>query len=190
MIQNILKLTIIAAMFTACSSKPKDVSNEARGDKPVAKTQASMEAKQLAAEQNSSYVTEIAFQKGSDKLTPLSRQKLERLLSAVKDRRQIDEIKVVSWADQGYPSAQVKKLPKNQHDIAEARNETIKSFIKTHNKSIPVEVHNMAERPSTISSLWGGSDARIKKSLESNGLTSNGMTAKASHAIVFVELKK
>jgi hypothetical protein len=189
MIQNILKLTIISLMFVACSSKPKDVSNEARGEAPVSKTQASMEAKQLAAEQNSQYVTEISFKKGSTELTTASRRKLERLLNSVKDRRQIDEIKVVSWADKGYPTKEQKKLSKDQLQIAEERNQEIKSFLKTRNKNIPIEVHNMAERPSTISRMWGSSDARIKKSLESNGLTQNGMSAKASHSIVFVELK-
>ena len=189
MIQNIFKLALVTALFTACASKPKEVSNSARGEAPVTKTQASMEAKQLAAEQNSQLVTEITFKKGSDKLTPMSRKKLEKLLSTVKDSRQIDEIKVVSWGDQGYPSKEVRKLPKNQLQIAEARNQTIKSFIKTHTKNLPVECHNMAERHSTLNSIWGGSDARIKKSLEANGLTSNGMTAKASHAIVFIETK-
>ena len=119
---------------------------------------------------------------------PESRRKLEKLLSSVHDQNQIEQVRVISWADEAYPSKEKQKLSKEQQNLADERNHTIQSYLKTKDKRIPVEVFNMAVRPSTLNNIWGSPDARIKKSLESLGLTNVGSEAKASQAIIMVEL--
>jgi hypothetical protein len=173
--KNIFQFTLLILFAAACSHKPADVSNETQ--------------KQLAAEQESQYVTEVIFKKGSAQLTTSARQKIQRLLSSVQDKRKIDNVKVISWADEGYPSKEENSLSKAQQDLAKERNEEIRSYLKTQGKTIPVEMHSMASRPSTVSVIWGGSDARIKKSLESNGLTKVGTNEKSSYAIIMVMVK-
>ena len=58
----------------------------------------------------------------------ISDKEIEKLTSA--NKMFIDEIKVISWADQEYPSKNVKVLPRDQRDLATLRNREIKSQIE------------------------------------------------------------
>lgn len=189
MIQNILKIALATSLIAACSSKPKDVATQTEKEKQAdPSAQVSMEAKQLAAENESQVLTEISFRKGSAELSPLSRQKLEKLLKSVQNQGEIEQIRVISWADKAYPTKEVRELSNDQKKLADERNHSIQTYLMTKDKRIPVEAVNMAVRPSTLNNLWGSPDSRIKKSLESLGLTNVGSQAKASQAIIMVEL--
>lgn len=184
---------ILPMALAACSSSPKSVSNEAQGE-AAPTTQASMEAKQLGAEQQTPYVTELEFDKGSSKLNSASQLKLERLLSRVQANENVDSIKVISWADQEYPTESSKGLPDSQKKLAENRNETIKNFVEKINDGLSVDTLSMAERPNEFAEFLGSEDARIKKSLETSGISLSGSSteqakSKVSKAIVMLMLK-
>lgn len=189
MIQNISKMVLATLFVVACSSKPKDVSTESAKEKQAnPSAQVSMEAKQLAAENESQVLTEISFRKGSAELSPLSLQKLEKLLKSVQNQGEIEQIRVISWADQAYPTKEIRELSDDQKKLADQRNHSIQTYLMTKDKRIPIEAVNMAVRPSTLNNMWGSPDSRIKKSLESLGLTNVGSEAKASQAIIMVEI--
>lgn len=188
-------LVLMLPLIWSCSSKPKDVSNEAHGEPPPV-PQTSMEAKQLAAEQESSYVTEVTFAKGSADLNADAKRRLETLFKKVRNDHPIEEVKIISWADEEYPADKRKTLSDGQKEVADNRNESLKNYIKDKSSDWKIETHSMAERPSAFSQFLGASDARIKKSLESAGIPTTeqkgkgkGKVSKASKAIVMVMLK-
>ncbi len=182
---------LIVLLCAACSHEPKAVDNVSRSEeKPAA--QASIEAKQVAAEQESPFVTEIQFKKGSTTLTKDSQKQLETLLKRAESAKALDSVKVVTWADQEYPSSQQKSLSKNEKDLVKKRNDSIKDFFKKKDSHLKVDEISMAERPNALTEMLGGDDARIKKSLEVAGIPTTGSDkgrSRASKSIVMLILK-
>lgn len=192
MIRRTLLVPALLAL-AACSSTPTDVKNTAHGEQKPA-SQASIEAKQVAAEQEAPYVTEISFKKGSKDLTKASQEKIEALMKRASQDKEVKTVKVVSWADQEYPGDEKKTLPKDQKELAKNRNEEIKNFLERAKSDLKVETYSMAERPSALNDFLGTDGARIKESLEKTGIATtdkqNAMTtSKASKAMVMLVLK-
>lgn len=171
-----------AMLVTACSSAPKEVGNVARGE-PKPTTVASIEAKQVAAEQEAAYVTEIDFAKNSARLTSAARSKIESLYKMA-DPSRLKSVKVIAWADQEYPKEPEKKLGFGDRELAKHRGEAVQNLIKEKNPKLDLELYNMAQRPGTFSEFVGSADARIKKSLEHAGQS----TSKARKVIVMLLL--
>ncbi len=197
MINRFFKLLVLFAMAAACSSKPTTVAT--KDEVPSAKLlqtqpQASMLAKEVAAEQDAPYVAEISFAKGSTHLNAGAKQKLRRLFQSVESTKQVKTVRVVTWADQDYPSKQAKRLDSKQIEIVNNRNDEIKRFLQSEHQDIPLDLHSMAERPGAMKDLLGTADSRIKKSFESAGIPTTDLAqktpSKASKAIVMLVLKK
>ena len=171
---------IVLAMFLAgCSSTPAEVGNVAHGE-PKPTTVASIEAKQVAAEQEAPYVVEIIFERNSADLDKAARAKMTAMYKSVPKPELLKSVKVISWADAEYPPKDVKRLTDRQKKLADRRGEAIREFIKTENGKLKFQLYNMAERPGKFGEFVGNSDARIKDSLERAGSTAS----KARKAIV------
>lgn len=188
---------VLSATFVglvACHSKPKSMSEkseqtttgEMTSNEIKGVASASDPAKKIAAEQNAQFVTEVTFDEGSSRLSGPAKRQISTLLSSLKTGGKIEDVKVISWSDQAYPRKGQPQLSKDQERIAEARNKEIQKFIHSQNKDVPVELHSMARRPSSVSQLWGSDDARIKKTMESFGVSQSGETEKTSQSIVMV----
>ncbi len=177
-------LKIAAALFpmlTACALLPdKDKTPEAPekvGD-PQARPQASIETKQLAAEQEADAVAEVIFPKGKAELNEGERGRLKRVTARLGDDKKIDRIIVAAWADKSLPGEEKKALPENAKKLAEERGKSVRSFLEENGgKDVKIEFHNMAEKPGTFAKFISSADARVKKSLEG---------AKPSKAIVLL----
>lgn len=151
-------------------------------------------AKVAAAVGGTHYAT-IEFEKGSSKLTPISQQNLNALAArANQDGREIEEIKVLAWADKEYPE-KVDKNPNTKDVIlAKERAKSIESYLEEdlHNGT-EIESFNMAKRPNLLSKLVKGDDYAVKEAFERSGATStkldDGSTSysKASRAIVIID---
>lgn len=176
----LMSTLVLASLAVGCSHS---------GKKDMAKT-TSMEAKQVASEQEASYVTEFAFNKGSATLTDTAKEDLRRLINQAKASGEIKEIKVITWGDSEYPSSNTKKLSSSEIDLVKKRNKSISDYAKSVSAGIDVDTHSMAERPGTLKELFNTSDAQIKKSLETAGIpttdTSVKVPSKASKSIVMV----
>ena len=104
-------------------------------------------------------------------------------------------IKIITWADQEYPSAVKNKLSLEQQDLAKKRNEKIKTYFKKIHPDTAdnIELISMAQRPSYMTNLLSSEDARIKRSLESAGIPDSESKAKkgtkASRSIVLILVK-
>lgn len=200
---NLTTLAILALLAYSCSSKPPK-KNPELGKNPVSAKEApptsapSMEAKQLANEQETALVTEFEFQKGKETLSPQSKKKIEELSKQALKKGKIEAIKVITWADQEYPSPKKKILSADQVTLAHNRNTEIKNYLKkmypNQDVSGKIELISMAERPSFYNKLISSDDARIKRSLESGGIpntdSKNKTTGKTSRSIVLIQMKQ
>lgn len=197
-----LFLSVLVISY-ACSSRPPKKNPELGKNPETAKvappvSTPSMEAKQLANEQETSLVTEFDFKKGSETLTTTSKKRLEELSKEALKKGKIEVIKVITWADQDYPSPKKKALSAEQVALANNRNTEIKNYLKkmypNQDVSGKIELISMAERPSFYNKLISSDDARIKRSLETNGIPhsdSKDKTAgKKSKSIVLIKLKQ
>lgn len=176
------KIILVFFLAIGCSSRPA---------KQAADTGApSIEAKQLANEQESRFVAEIDFAKGSPELTVDSKHKMRKLNQQALLRGEIDTIKVITWADKKYPSKDQQELSDKQEKLVKKRNEEIKDYMERilENRDIDpdFELISMAERPNFIKELLATDDARIKKSLESAG----DLSKKYSKSIILILMKQ
>ncbi len=194
-----------ALSITACAHSDKKVEAAKAETKkeetaPVAAKKSpdagsSIEAKQVAAEEEATFVTEINFAKTKTNLTVEDKSKLKKIFEQATSKGQIEDIKSVAWADSEYPSVHTKKLSQSQVVLAKNRNLAIQVYFNSLNQSTAKKfsAYNMAERPDAVSALVGTPNARIKKSLEVAGIpntdTSVKNPAKASKAIVMIILK-
>jgi hypothetical protein len=154
----------------------------------------SIEAKQIAAAEQAPYVTEVKFHKGAHEVTKPTRKAIQKLIEDAQAHGTIEDVKVISWADEEYPSVHAKKLASGQVKLADQRAGEIKAYIHSLDSKTSVDTYNMAKRPAALSELFSTGDARIKKALEVSGIpntdTSVKAPAKASKSIVLVILKE
>lgn len=153
-----------------------------------------MHSQSAAVDAEASFVTEITFEKGSKDLSADSKNRLKSLVDRARQTGKIDDIKIITWSDMEYPSLNVKKLSKEQRDLAKNRNDTLKDYLKSGEVDVSdVDAFNMAERPNALERLLRTEDARIKRSLEAAGIPTTDsyvkVPAKASKSVVMVVLE-
>lgn len=180
--KNVLGISsvVLAALIVGCSSSSK---------KETAST-TSIEAKQVASEQEASYVTEFSFKKGSATLSEAAKEDMRRTINQAKARGGIKEVKVITWGDSEYPSSSTKKLSAAEIDLVKKRNKAISDYAKTVLEGVDVDTHSMAERPGILKDLFNTDDAQVKRSLETAGIpttdTAVKVPSKASKSIIMV----
>ena len=196
-------LALASLALFACAhgnDKKGEAEHPKEAELPVAKKSApdagsSIEAKQVAAEEEATYVAEIKFPKTKSTLTANDKERLKKIFDQAAAKGQIEDIKSVAWADSEYPSVHTKKLPTAERLLADHRNQAIETYFKELNgkTASKFSAYNMAERPNAVAEMLGTPNARIKKSLEVAGIpntdTSNKTPSKASKAIVMIILK-
>ncbi|CAN5653586.1 hypothetical protein BH10BDE1_BH10BDE1_26550 [soil metagenome] len=178
-------------LLTACASTPEKVGNVAHGEaKPT--TVASIEAKQVAAEQQAAYVVEVEFAHKSSSLSVEAKKKMAAFYENIAEPMNLKVAKVISWSDEEYPAKSSSRLNQKQIGLAKQRAENIETFLKAKNSGLQFELYNMAKRAGSFAEFVGGADARIKDSLERAGIstTNEKATSKARKAIVMLVLKE
>lgn len=181
-------MTAGALALSGCASRPTE--SEVTGRAQTTKNGPSIEAQQVAAEQESSFVAELTFAKNGSNLSSAGKESLRQLVRSAKQAGAIEEIKIITWSDSEYPSVHTKKLSSAERDLVSKRNKGIADHLKTLENDLKVTPYSMAERPSVLAEIGGTSDARIKRSLEMAGIPTTDTTvkvpAKASKSIVLV----
>jgi len=136
-------------------------------------------------------LVDIKFREGSAQLTESAKNSLQASIEQSLQNEKLNEIIILSWSDQEYPLSNLKKLPRNQTDLAENRNRSIEIFFKSI-KNVRIDTHNMAKRPNLFSRLFNTSDKRIKDSYMKVEFSprdsdfSKDYTKKASHAVIII----
>lgn len=135
---------------------------------------------------------EITFEPGSANLTENSKKSLNSVMAQANRQGKIDEIMVMSWSDEEYPSDNIKRLPKPQRDLASRRNKAVEKYVKSIRK-VDVDLYNMAEQPGVLSKWFNTTDNKLKNSLIAAGLPTTAddpqYPSKASHSVVLVKIE-
>ncbi|MBC7714633.1 MAG: hypothetical protein H7177_14905 [Rhizobacter sp.] len=183
-----LLLTMVAA---SCSS------NNHHAAAPATKTasiESTNETSKAVAKTNSEYYAVLKFDKGTQRLSEASKRDLrEFVASAQRDGRNIDDIKILSWADKEYPS-DGKKLSDRDVKIANERNKNIEKYLKNDLKAEgSYATYNMAKRPNKITEFFKADDYKTKRIFERKGASPAGtnidnfVTSKAGKSLIMVD---
>jgi hypothetical protein len=134
---------------------------------------------------------EIEFAQGSASLSSVAKMTINTISVDTPFASEISDVIVISWADQEYPSDNLKQLSKAQRELSLARNEAIKNYLKTI-RSFEIDTYSMAEQPSALSKILNNSETRLKTSLLQAGLPTTAdelqYPSKASKAIVLIKV--
>lgn len=177
---------LAAVLGTGCGTWNK----HAEVDSKAAASEQAPESVQAAAKMNASLVTEVSFGEASADLTDDARTALKNMVADAKKRGEIDEIKVVAWADQEYPANQQSQLSRADRELAKRRADSVEQYLKNALEVSDVDTYNMAERPNSLENLLNTSDAQVKNGMEAAGIPTTASEArelgKASRAVVMV----
>lgn len=133
---------------------------------------------------------EIEFAKDSAVLTENAKSSIQALVDQAKQTGKVDDVLVLSWADEEYPSTDKKKLSKKQIDLATQRNKAVEDYVKSLTNA-SVDRYNLAKQPNVFSKWFNTTDARLKNALVAAGLPTspgaNQYPTKASHSVIIVK---
>lgn len=191
---NKLILSAILVASVGCSTKPpEDASKKSPPKTPKIvgmgrEMGMSFDAKQLANEMESNYVTEIRFKKGSVALTPEAKKSLSTVIRNARKGKSLETAKLITWADQEMPSEKKEQLSDQQIELAKRRNDVLTKFIQSEERKIDIDPISMAERPGGLKQYIPTEAARIQESLERAGIPEKGEKknglGKASRSII------
>ncbi len=178
---KIVFAALMSAFLLNCSSAEKT----AKAIEP------SSEAKEVATQTGTSYVTEFKFPAKSKTITKEASTKLTSVIadSQADPKTEVDAVKLIVWADQEYPSKNKDELSSAQVKLAKERGDAVAKWLNDR-KVGDIEVINMAKRPGSWATMFNTDDHRLKKALEDAGIPNTAsavdIPAKKGHAIVIV----
>lgn len=183
-------LSLAFLLATGCSHENRVSQSET---KSYEEAQSRATTATTAGEAGAKNYAEIKFDEGSSTLTDSAKDSLRSVLTEARQEGKVDEVIVLSWADENYPSKELKKLSKEQRDLADQRNKNVKDYLKEM-RNVDVNSYNMAERPSSFSKLFNTADSELKSSMIEAGLSTTAdkadYTSKASHSVILVKTKQ
>lgn len=175
---------LVILLSMGCANYAHKTSEENKESKAISNA-AALEAK-------AHDFVEIEFRQGSSELTDNAKASLNSVLEQARRSGKIDEVLVLSWSDEDYPSNISQQQPKQQRELAEKRNVSIKQYLKAL-RPVDVDTYNMAEKPNTLSKWFNTTDNKLKKSFLSAGLPttadSPSYKSKASHSVILVKVE-
>jgi len=179
--KNFIFLVLTFFLIVTCSTMKKEEPKEVEAaSKPVANAQLSIESKQLASQQESTFVTEVKFIEGQKMVPKTARNQLSELYQKAKNKGEVEGVKLITWGDREYPSVHKTELSKTQRKLVEDRNDNLETYLEKFDKRLDVDKFSMAERPDLMARLFSTEDAELKKSLEKAGIPDTDSAIKAS----------
>ena len=141
----------------------------------------------------SSY-TILEFPKGKSDLSGMNQEELKTFVQKVNtEKKSIEDIKILAWADREYPSVEARALPKDVI-LANERAAVIKAYLEKKLKDEKdISFYNMAKRPDSVDRMLETDDYALKTALEQTHPTTTRNTSgdlsysKASKAIVIID---
>ncbi len=189
-------LTGPLTLFSMASCNfPSDTMSDAEQSKPRTTYTEEAEGRYVAnaaAKKIQAYnFVEVQFQPLSSELTNEAKKEINETFQKAIWDGYIDNVSVLSWSDEEYPSEDLNTLSKENRNLAEKRNTAIKNYLMSI-RNVDVDTYNMAEQPSKLSKLFNTTDNQLKKSLVAAGLPTTAdalqYPSKASHSLVLIKL--
>ncbi len=144
-----------------------------------------------------SHYTAVQFDRGQSVLNEANKKYLNELAKkASRTGREIDEIKILAWADREYP-AEGEKTKTRDVILANERANVIRKFMKDGlNASEPFDIFNMAKKPGKMDELLKDEEFRVKEDVADSGVSATrlpgGQTSytKAGKVLVIIDYKE
>ncbi|MES2527466.1 MAG: hypothetical protein V4598_10280 [Bdellovibrionota bacterium] len=180
--ENLL-LFILSLVFTACSHRAQDKRVENSG---------------IAREGlEGSHYTAVQFDRGTSVLNEANKKFLNELAKkASRTGREIDEIKILAWADREYPKEGEKSKTRDVI-LANERAMVIRKFMKEDlNSDEPFDIFNMAKKPGMVDELLKDEEFQVKEDVADSGVSATrlptGQTSytKAGKVLVIIDYKE
>jgi len=171
---------IALVISVGCSSSKKD--------KKEAATRAAAEVP--AQVTDSPHYASIAFDKGETRLSAMDKRALQDLAYKVRESgKEVDDIKIVTWADEEYKMEKGAKEASNSDIImARQRAESIKRYIQEDlMEDEDIDFYNMAQKPGPLSRFFKTDEAVIKQAFEQNKDENMLSDNRASKALIIIE---
>ena len=187
----ILAMIFSGSLLQSCASKdtmgrPTDPSVPIARDDRL--------SNEIADQNNATYYTELSFERNSAQLTDDEKKAIRDLVNQSYNSGSVDQIKIMSWADQVYPAQNERNLSAHQQRLADLRNKQIKEYLKTNYPNLDISVYNMATKPTLLKELFHTSDARTKQAFLDAGMVTKGnqvsLPDKTSKSLVLSVLKE
>ncbi len=187
--KSILLPLLILGLSTACSTKAPDDPGKASpakspkiiGSAGSSEKGISFDARQLANEMESNYVSEIRFKKGASELTAEAKKSLSSVIAQARKENFMKKAVLITWADQEMPTGNKEGLADEQIELAKRRNDALSAFIQGVERKINIDRISMAERPGGLKRMIPNETARIQESLGEAGISEMD---KASRSII------
>ncbi|MBY0415063.1 MAG: hypothetical protein K2Q18_12910 [Bdellovibrionales bacterium] len=192
--KGITSALLLAVIMASCSStdEKRHVGKEATVNHAEMK-----KTTQAVARNNGEYYAVLEFDKGTQGLSNSSKRDLkEFIMSAQKEGREIDDIKILAWADKEYPAKET-ALSDRDVKMATERTKSIEKYLKDDLKTDGnYATYNMAKRPNKVSEFFRGDDYKTKRIFEKSGAAPAGtqmtsfMNSKASKALIMIDYEE
>ncbi len=191
--KNFLVPVAVGLLVAGCSNSPKKTSDEGSARKSYTEDAEGRSISNAAAVEANAYnFVEIEFAPGTANLTASAKASLDAVLVQAHQKGVLDEAIVLSWADQEYPSNNLKKLSKRDRELADKRGKSVKDYVVSMSK-IDVDTYNMAVQPNAVSKWFNTTDSRLKNSLMAAGLPTTAddpqYPSKAFHSVILVKVE-
>lgn len=181
-----MKLSILIStllVLSACASKkPEKKPVVYPSQSPEVSTtnpkDTSIVAKEVASEQGSNFVTEVKFPKGGTDVSPVNRQKIKELYQKAEAKGNIEQVQLITWADNEYPVKDKRDLAQSQKQLVDERNDQLEEVIEKLDDDLEIKKISMAERAGVLEKFTASEESQVKESLdhkEAAGKTSEAM---------------
>lgn len=166
--KTILFLSVLA--LSACASKkPEKKAIIYPNNSPEVSTtnpkDTSVTAKEIASEQGSNLVTEVKFARGQTEISETNKFKIEKLYEKAKKRGEVEEVQLITWADQEFPQ-KGKDLKRSQKNLVNERNDHLKDLILSLDADLEIKKISMAERANALEEFTASKESQVKESLK------------------------
>lgn len=188
MLMKTITAFLLIFIVSSCATPKKTVTKT-----PIPKTIAEKAEKDLAPIENEQHFW-LTFEPGMSHLNQINKTTIQKIVKQIKkDRRQLDAIKILTWADKEYPTKN-ERVSIFDSTLADERIKEIKIFMeKKFDRPENIVSHNMATRPSSWSRLLKDNDFKLKESFEKRGLVTteksedSSSNTKASKTIIIID---
>lgn len=155
---------------------------------PVLKAEKVMEVPKEVS--TSPHYTSLSFEKGETQLSKEDKVHLQDLAYKVRQSgREIDDIKIVTWADREYGMGKGELEATNSDIIlARQRAESIKRYLEEDlMEDEDIDFYNMAQRPGPLSRFFKTDETKVKEAFEANRDENMLSDNRASKGLVIIE---
>lgn len=143
------------------------------------------------------HYTTIEFEEGNTQLTKESKKQIADLIAkAYESDYDIEDIRILAWADKEYPEGK-EKATTEDIQLASERAREIREYLEEElQETEDIDSFNMARRPDFLSKFFKNDEFKVKKSYEQSGPTASKLPdgsvsyTKASKALVIIDYKK